>query len=78
MIRALVSKIPGFYFSDYFQEESLLTALVSIPQFGDILDDLFTGHPDFKATYEALNETAKWVDGIPKNTLLVRLNPDIT
>ena len=77
VVRALVSKIPGFYFSNYFQDSTQQNALVSVPQYKQILDDIWGMMPTKKEDFDVLTETFDLVDGIPKDMLFVRLNPDI-
>ena len=77
-MRALVAKIPGFYFSNYFQGSQEQNALISVPQYKDILDEVWEQKPARKAVYDLLTEKYDLVDGIPKDQLMVGLNPDIS
>ena len=78
VVRSIISKLPGFYMSNYFQRGGTLTAFVSMPQWLTMITDEFKFHPEQKVRYDELNAMDKFKDGIPKNQLFVRLNPNIT
>jgi len=52
VVRSIVSKLPGFYMSNYFQEVNIPTGFVSMPQWLTLIKDDFVFHPEMKARYD--------------------------
>ena len=67
VIRGMAQKVPGFSFSGYRQAKNSHTALVSIPQYQQMLEAVYTN---------------KWPESLPrepkKESLIVKTSPSLT
>lgn len=85
IVRSFATKMPTFYYSAFPTVKLFSTYLMSEPNFKLMLDDWIWNRVDGTGTSGATIWAAyveklgfEWIDGLPKSTLWVKLNPDIS
>ena len=78
IVRAYAKKFPGFIFSDFKAIVLNPTALISIPQYKQLMEDWFADNPDDADAYNKQIAGYEFNDGIAKTQLFIKLNPNIS
>lgn len=78
-IKALVKKIPGFFFSSYRQVSYAGSVITSNSDYRTILQDQFAAQSDdrMKLAFEDLISSYNFTYDVPKDFLFVRLKPGL-
>lgn len=76
--RGLATKIPGFFFSGRNTVLLNLQSLVSMDAYQAFIDDIYASCDDCESYFLEKTSTYQFFDNIPKQSLYVRLSPDIT
>ena len=77
-VRGLVTKMPGFYFSGLNVVALNAKALISMDDFTQFKDDCFGYNENNTERYANATEGYEFTDQIPKQSLFLKLNPDIS
>jgi len=78
-IKALVKKIPGFFFSSYRQISFAGSVITSNRDYRTLLQDQFAAQSDnrMRLAFEDLISSYNFTYDVPKDFLFVRLKPDL-
>ena len=78
-MRGLITKFPGFTFSGLNTIQLRgNTALMSMTQFKQFIEDTYSANSEAEDRVTSKTAGYTFYDGIPKQTLFVKLNPDIS
>ena len=77
-VRAFAKKFPGFLFSDFKAIQLNPTALISIPQYLQVMQEWFERYPNDYDAYMSSIGDYQFKDDLIKTHLFIKLNPGIT
>ena len=77
-VRAMITKLPGYYFTAYSGARFLSQLLISEPQYREILEDFFDMYPQARLNYKKMVDTYEFSNGIPKHKVFVKMATNIT
>ena len=77
-IRAMITKMPGWFFTGYQSAQFFGQQLISESQYKEILEDYFETHEGTRENFQGIINTYNFTDDVPKYKLFIKLNPNIT
>lgn len=78
-LRGLVTKMPGFQFFTGLNISLLnMQGIIASAQYQEMMQDLFEYNADYEDNYLKAIDGYEFADDVPKESLFVKLNPDIT
>jgi ABC-type antimicrobial peptide transport system permease subunit len=76
-VRAMLTKIPGFFFTAYQSAQFFGQQLVSEKQYKAILEDYFRTNPGARKNFEDMISSYNFTEDVPKYKLFIKLAPNI-
>lgn len=76
--RALLTKVPGFYFTGNRNAVVFNKGMISEEQYWEILQDVFALIPEAERKFNKTIEGYEFANNVPKYKLYVKLSPSIT
>jgi hypothetical protein len=76
-VRGMLTKIPGFTFMSYRQIMFFASVIVSDKQYANLINNTIGNDQRLREMYDKLVEGYNFTNGIPKQLMFVKLDPNI-